>query len=110
SGALYDLLINRNESPIYIAVKRNKPNCLLEFLEFSSSIDLSNPLISASSSGHSECGEQLIKGNADLEAHDDDGNTGLILAAQEGHFQCLKMLLESGASVDIANKSRVTAL
>ena len=52
----------------------------------------------ASSRGHKECVETLVKEKAPLEKKDKNGCTPLFYAITLGHSECAKLLMEKGAN------------
>lgn len=52
----------------------------------------------------------LLRGGANVNARDAEGNTPLILASLYSGAECVELLLENGADVNAANKAGATAL
>ena len=54
--------------------------------------------------GHDDCVKLLIEHNADVDAVDRDGNSGLHLAVLYNHPKIIRLLTERGANVNKQNK------
>lgn len=69
-----------------------------------------SPLMEAAGNGHRDIVSLLLKANATVDIHDEDGNTALMYAANAGHLGVIQDLLKAGAMRDIANHRGDTAL
>ena len=61
------------------------------------------PLLAAAS-GHSEVVNLLLEANADVAAHNEDGETALVLASDKGSPEITKSLLEAGAGMNVEER------
>ena len=57
-----------------------------------------------------QCLHVLIEANANLEAADEDGTTGLIWAVRKRNESCLRALIEANANLEATEKDGSTAL
>ncbi|XP_063925909.1 uncharacterized protein LOC135139554 [Zophobas morio] len=65
------------------------------------------PLVLASSGGHKQIVDYLVKSGAEINRSDKEGFTPLYLAAQNGHEEIVKYLVKFGAEIDrCANSGR----
>lgn len=64
----------------------------------------------AGDSGSTEVISLLLKAGANIEAHDEDGDTPLSWAAEKGHLEAVRSLLQAGAKPDSRNNSKGTVL
>jgi ankyrin repeat protein len=53
---------------------------------------------------------ELLRADADVDARDRYGQTGLMLAAHRGHREVVEALAEAGADLNVAAKYNLTAL
>jgi len=67
-------------------------------------------LMYASSNGHIDCIDVLLKAGSNLESRDKFGYTALMIAATTGEVEAIKFLLASGAELDARNRFGHTAL
>jgi uncharacterized protein len=68
------------------------------------------PLLTAASRGHPGCVELLIAAGADVNAADNDGNTGLHYSAAQENEAVVQILLAHGANINARNKAGQTPL
>ena len=52
----------------------------------------------------------LLKGGADVNAKDENGQTALMIAATQGHIETFTALLDAGADVEVKDNERKTAV
>jgi ankyrin repeat protein len=64
----------------------------------------------AACEGHTETGEALIDGGADVSAKDDEGKTSLMWAAYKGHIETVEALIDGGADANAKDNEGRTAL
>ena len=67
------------------------------------------PLIVASTQGHLQVAEALVRAGANKEAKDEEGCTPLIAASGNGHLPVAEALVRAGADVTAANVDGRTA-
>ncbi len=68
------------------------------------------PLLAAAKAGQTRVVQMLLKGDADVNAQDPQGNTALHLAASNGHLFTVQILLTNKADANITNRAGETAL
>ena len=67
-------------------------------------------LMIATSYGHKQLVEMLLKRGAEADAQNSNGGTALMAAAQYGHEQVAEMLIQHGAEVNLQSSEGWTAL
>ena len=73
-------------------------------------INLTTPLMHACRHGAFDHAEALVKGGAQLNLRNADGNTALWLACYANHVDIIRLLVEAGADLNNQNDNGATAL
>ena len=64
----------------------------------------------ASSRGHYNIVDLLLRRGARISAKDENGNTALILATQRGLIDVVKLLIENGSDINWKNMNGLSSL
>jgi len=72
--------------------------------------NVNNELLGAASSGDTAAATRLLAQGADVDAKNNQGDTGLLLAAKSGKIDTARLLVEKGANIEAKNNQGETAL
>ena len=108
-GCVVDISDIENQTPLIIATRENRVNCMELLIQHGAFID-DLSLHIAASYGHLECIELLIKKGASINKQDKSLNTALHYAAQEEELESVELLCNHGADKNLKNANGQTAL
>jgi CDK inhibitor PHO81 len=102
--------------PLHLAARAGNKEILIALMEYDpSGIDVQDrfslwsPLFFASSEGHDDCVEELLRAGASTDTIDDTGHSAIYWSAWAGHLGCMNLLFEAGASADHAASISTTS-
>ena len=111
NGADPDILNDAKETALHYATYNNSLDIVELLIEHGCELDYpkNSPLIWAMRRDLQEMTHLMIKGGANLNQQDDEGDTPLMLAAEAGRKEIVRMLIDGGADISLKNKLGETA-